>query len=72
MGLMVIFPKEEGADTEVRIRQLLDPVFTKYPDCTVIRTERELEALLAGGGLIGKKRHLEMTACMEVSFPGSG
>lgn len=55
MGLMVIFPEAEDGDTEVRIRQLLEPVFTKYPACTVVRKERELEALLAEGGLTGKK-----------------
>ena len=43
---MIIFPEAEEADTEVRLRQLLEPVFTECPSCTVIRTEQELEPLL--------------------------
>ena len=55
MGLMIIFPAAEEADTEVRLLQLLEPVFTEYPSCTVIRTEQELEPLLVEGKLAGKK-----------------
>lgn len=55
MGLMIIFPAAEEADTEVRLLQLLEPVFTEYPSCTVIRTEQELEPLLVEGKLAGQK-----------------
>lgn len=77
MGLMIIFPAAEEADTEVRLLQLLVPVFTEYPSCTVIQDRTGIGAAPCGRK-VGRAKNfflpqrLERMVCRQDFFPCFG